>query len=129
MPATDPTFYRSPAAAVSAAPEQIAYVAAFDPAGRRLACASGDKTVRVWDLDTGQELHHFASQTESFGSVAFSPDGRLLAGGQGDLDVMASNRAPGAMPAKPSSLGCPAIRPATAVPRPSQSARPSVDST
>ena len=34
MPATDPTFYRSPAAAVSAAPEQIAYVAAFDPAGR-----------------------------------------------------------------------------------------------
>ena len=33
MPALDPTFYRSPAAA-SAAPEQLAYVAAFDPTGR-----------------------------------------------------------------------------------------------
>src|SRR3984893_3482693 len=40
-----------------------------------------------------------------------------------------TNRAPGAMPAKPSLLGWTAIRPATAVPRPSQSARPSVDST
>ena len=34
MRATDPTFYRSPGAAVAAAPEQIAYVAAFDPAGQ-----------------------------------------------------------------------------------------------
>ncbi len=32
---TDPTFYRSPAAAIAAAPEQLAYVAAFDPDGRR----------------------------------------------------------------------------------------------
>ena len=30
----DPTFYRSPAAAVAAPPEALAYVAAFDPAGR-----------------------------------------------------------------------------------------------
>jgi len=34
MPAIDPTFYRTPAAAIAAAPEQLAYVAAFDPAGR-----------------------------------------------------------------------------------------------
>ena len=34
MQATDPTFYRSPVAAAAAAPEQIAYVAAFDPAGQ-----------------------------------------------------------------------------------------------
>jgi hypothetical protein len=34
MPATDPTFYRSPGAAVAAAPEQLAYVAAFDPVGQ-----------------------------------------------------------------------------------------------
>jgi selenium-binding protein 1 len=30
---TDPTFYRSPAAAIAAPPERLAYVAAFDPAG------------------------------------------------------------------------------------------------
>ena len=32
---TDPTFYRTPRDAVAAAPEQLAYVAAFDPAGRQ----------------------------------------------------------------------------------------------
>ena len=31
----DPTFYRSPADAISAPPEQLAYVVAFDRAGQR----------------------------------------------------------------------------------------------
>src|SRR4029450_9791334 len=31
---TDPTFYRTPAEAIAAPPEQLAYVAAYDPAGR-----------------------------------------------------------------------------------------------
>ena len=36
MPETaDPTFYRSPAAAIAAPPESLAYVAAFDPAGEQ----------------------------------------------------------------------------------------------
>lgn len=30
----DPTFYRSPADAIAAPPERLAYVAAFDPAGQ-----------------------------------------------------------------------------------------------
>ena len=35
MPQTsDPTFYRSPAEAIAAPPEQLAYVAAYDPAGQ-----------------------------------------------------------------------------------------------
>jgi selenium-binding protein 1 len=48
MPATvDPTFYRSPAAAASAPPETLAYVAAFDPAGERPdAMAVVDKQAR-----------------------------------------------------------------------------------
>ena len=32
---TDPTFYRSPTAAIAAPPESLAYVAAFDPAGEK----------------------------------------------------------------------------------------------
>jgi len=32
---TDPTFYRSPAAAIAAPPEKLAYVAALDPAATR----------------------------------------------------------------------------------------------
>jgi len=31
---TDPTFYRSPAEAIAAPPERLAYVAAYDPAGQ-----------------------------------------------------------------------------------------------
>ena len=34
---TDPTFYRSPLAAIAAPPERLAYVAAFDPAGAVVA--------------------------------------------------------------------------------------------
>jgi methanethiol oxidase len=30
----DPTFYRTPAEAIAAPPERLAYVAAYDPAGR-----------------------------------------------------------------------------------------------
>ena len=31
---TDPTFYRTPAEAIAAPPERLAYVAAYDPAGK-----------------------------------------------------------------------------------------------
>jgi selenium-binding protein 1 len=31
----DPTFYRTPTDAIAAPPEQLAYVAGFDPAGRK----------------------------------------------------------------------------------------------
>ena len=70
MRATDATFYRSPGAAVAAAPEQIAYVAAFDPAGQAkdalavVDCDPNSSTyggVVGWaELPTaGNELHHF----------------------------------------------------------------------
>src|ERR1700739_1636576 len=70
MPAMDPTFYRSPAAAISAAPEQLAYVAAYDPTGRAkdalavLDCDASSPTyggVAGWaEIPTaGNELHHF----------------------------------------------------------------------
>src|ERR1700730_5391570 len=70
MPATDPTFYRSPGAAVAAAPEQLAYVAAFDPAGQAkdalavIDCDPNSSTyggVVGWaEMPTaGNELHHF----------------------------------------------------------------------
>jgi selenium-binding protein 1 len=67
---TDPTFYRSPADAISAPPEKLAYVVAFDRAAERpdaLAVldtdpgSSGYGQVVGWaDLPTrGDELHHF----------------------------------------------------------------------
>jgi methanethiol oxidase len=66
----DPTFYRSPADAIAAPPERLAYVAAFDPAGQVkdamtvIDCdpSSPDygKVVGWSELPTaGNELHHF----------------------------------------------------------------------
>src|SRR3954471_13521660 len=66
----DETFYRSPAAAIAAPGEKLAYVAAFDPAGEQrdamavVDCDAGSSTygqVVGWtDLPTsGNELHHF----------------------------------------------------------------------
>ncbi len=66
----DPTFYRSPAEAISAPPEQLAYVVAFDRTAQQpdaLAVLGTDPAspgygqVVGWaDLPTrGDELHHF----------------------------------------------------------------------
>jgi hypothetical protein len=55
---------------------------AFSPDGTRLASGSFDKTVRVWDAQTGQELHTFRGHNNWVTTVAFSPDGtRLVSGG------------------------------------------------
>ncbi|MCW2575031.1 MAG: selenium-binding protein [Modestobacter sp.] len=70
MTITDPTFYRSPAEAIAAPSEQLAYVVAFDRAGvlpDALAVLDVDETsggygtVVGWaELSTtGDELHHF----------------------------------------------------------------------
>src|SRR4051812_40890237 len=67
---SDPTFYRSPAAAIAAPPESLAYVAAFDPAGAQrdamtvIDCDASSSTygeVVGWGElpSAGNELHHF----------------------------------------------------------------------
>jgi selenium-binding protein 1 len=67
---TDPTFYRTPGAAIAAPPERLAYVAAFDPAGRAndamtvIDCDPSSATygrVVGWSElpSAGNELHHF----------------------------------------------------------------------
>jgi selenium-binding protein 1 len=67
---TDPTFYRTPAEAIAAPPERLAYVAAFDSQGRSkdamtvIDCDPSSPeygTVVGWsELPTaGNELHHF----------------------------------------------------------------------
>jgi serine/threonine protein kinase len=57
---------------------------AFSPNGKWLASGSWDRTLKVWDSQTGQAILTLKGHTERIWSVAFSPDGKWLASGSQD---------------------------------------------
>lgn len=54
---------------------------AFSPDGSRLASASEDGLIRIWQVGDGQLLQTLEGHEGNVVSVAFSPDGRYLASG------------------------------------------------
>jgi WD40 repeat protein len=60
---------------------------AYSPDGRRIASGSLDKTVKVWDAESGHELASLSGHSDKVRSVAFSPDGRRIASGSDDNTV------------------------------------------
>jgi WD40 repeat protein len=69
----------------------------FSPDGTRLATASHDKTVRVWDVASGQTLHVLRGHDNEISGVAFNPDGTRLASASTDHTVKVWNVADGRM--------------------------------
>jgi WD40 repeat protein len=52
--------------------------AAFSPDGRRIVTASADKTARVWDSKSGEQLRVLSGHVDRVSSAAFSPDGQRI---------------------------------------------------
>ncbi|MBA2307453.1 WD40 repeat domain-containing protein [Candidatus Dependentiae bacterium] len=60
---------------------------AFNPDGNTVLTGSDDKTARLWDVKTGQQLQILKGHTHSVSSVAFSPDGDTIITGSSDKTV------------------------------------------
>ena len=54
--------------------------------GRHIASGSGDRTVRVWDIESGQNVLTLSIE-DGVTTVAISPDGKLVAAGSLDKSV------------------------------------------
>ena len=56
----------------------------FSPDGRRIATGSPDGTIRLWDVESGEELLKFQTRSAYYPGLAFSPDGMKLLVASGD---------------------------------------------
>ena len=57
---------------------------AFSADGQRLAAGGADNIIRIWDVESGKQLHNIEQHADWVLALAFSPDGALLASGSRD---------------------------------------------
>lgn len=50
----------------------------FHPDGTCIASASGDKTIKVWDIRSQRLIQHYDAHSDGVTSLAFHPNGRFI---------------------------------------------------
>jgi len=60
---------------------------AFSLDDNRIVSGSDDKSVRVWDANTGEQLRELQGHIDWVNSVAFSPDGNRIVSGSDDKSL------------------------------------------
>jgi WD40 repeat protein len=68
---------------------------AFSPDDQWIASGGVDQTVKIWNANTGQELHTLRGHRDDVTCVSFSPDGQQLASASWDRTVKLWNVATG----------------------------------
>jgi WD40 repeat protein len=68
---------------------------AISPDGNTLATASFDKTIKLWNLATGEQIRTLSGHSDEVISVAISPDGNTLATASFDKTIKLWNLATG----------------------------------
>lgn len=72
---------------VLAGHDDVVASVAFRPDGSKLASASYDRTIRIWDVASGKRERTLTMHSDFVTSVAYSPDGKRLLSGSKDRSV------------------------------------------
>ncbi|MDB9537281.1 WD40 repeat domain-containing protein, partial [Dolichospermum planctonicum CS-1226] len=60
---------------------------ALTPDGKTVISGSGDNTIKIWDLGTGQEKFTFPGHSSSVNAIALTPDGKTVISGSDDKTI------------------------------------------